>query len=88
MYRAWLDASSGGLPAFYQQRMTGPPGTSQIFTDPSLIFAGGVDVFAGRHFSIRPEVSVRLVMGGSDTYAVTMATVRATYHFDLHEVGK
>lgn len=89
MYLATFDVTSGTLPAFYQQRVAGPAaGTQQSFTDPSFTFVGGCDIFAARHFSIRPEISVRLVTHASDAYAVTMATVRATYHFESHDVAR
>lgn len=89
MYRAWFDASNGALPGFDQARLAGSlAGTSQAFTDPSFVFSGGVDIFAEKRLSIRPELSVRLVTHASDAYAVTMVTVRATYHFEDHDIGK
>jgi hypothetical protein len=89
MYLATFDMTSGTLPAFYQQRVAGTvAGTQKSFVDPSFIFAGGCDIFASKHFSIRPEISVRLVTHGSDSYAVTMATVRVSYHVESHDVGR
>jgi hypothetical protein len=89
MYRASFDATSGALLGFYQRRLVGSlSGTRQSFTDPSFVVAGGFDIFAGRHFSIRPNLSVRLVTRASDTYAVTMATVHATYHFEVHDATR
>jgi hypothetical protein len=32
------------------------------------------------------DLSVRLVTRASDTYAVAMATVYVTYHFEVHDV--
>jgi len=60
-------------------------GTQQTFTDPSLVFVAGLDIFTGRHLSIRPDVSVRLVTTSPDAYAATMAALRATYHFEVHD---
>jgi hypothetical protein len=89
MYRASFDATSSALPDFYQRRIVGSPlGASQTFADPSFVFAGGVNVFTGQHFSIRPDLSVRLVTRASDTYAVAMATVYVTYHFEVHDVAR
>lgn len=89
MYRATFDTTSGALPDFYQRRVGGSvSGTQQRFTDPSFVLSGGIDIFAATHFSIRPELSVRLVTHASDTYAVTMATVHATYHFEAHDVAR
>ena len=87
LYHASFDTTSGALPDFYQRRVTSSSAlTLQTFTDPAFVFAGGLDVFLGQHFSIRPELSVRLVTAASDTYAVTFAAVRATYHFEVHDV--
>jgi hypothetical protein len=86
MYLATFDAGAP-LPPFYQNRLAGSGDHGSLsFTDPSLIAATGVDVFVGDHFSFRPEVSVRLLMRSSETYAVTMVTVRATYHFERHQI--
>jgi hypothetical protein len=89
MYLATFDAGSGSIPPFYQQRMSGAvAGSSQSFTDPSLILSGGFSLIVNRHVSVRPEVSVRWVLHDSDSYAVTMIAVHAIYHFELHEVGR
>jgi hypothetical protein len=89
MYRETFDAARGELPGFYQRRVAGAPaGSRQTFTDPSFVFAAGVDIFTGRHFSIRPDVSVRLVTRDSDIYPVTMAALRLTYHFEVHDATR
>jgi hypothetical protein len=88
MYRAMFDATAGPLPDFYQRRLTASTSpTLQTFTDPSFIFAAGLNVFTGQHISIRPDVSVRLVYRDSQTYAVTMAMVHLTYHFEVHDAS-
>lgn len=88
MYRTSFDATSSAIPDFYQRRIVAlPAGVRQTFTDPSFVLAGGVNVFTGRHFSIRPDLSVRLVTRASDTYAVAMATMFVTYHFEVHDVA-
>lgn len=86
MYRATFDLTAGAPPDFYRRRLT-PASTDAlaVFTDPAYVFAAGVDIFTGDHFSFRPELSVRVVTRASDTYAVTMAIVRATYHFESHD---
>jgi hypothetical protein len=87
LYRATFDTTRGALPDFYQQRLTDSTFvTHPTFTDPSFVFAGGVNILTGRHFSIRPDLSVRLVTSSSQVYAVTMATVHLTYHFEAHDV--
>jgi hypothetical protein len=88
-YHASFDTTRSAIPDFYQRRMSGLSFGSLItFNDPSFVFAGGVNIFTSRHFSIRPDVSVRLVTRASDTYAVTMATVHVTYHFEVHDVAR
>jgi Outer membrane protein beta-barrel domain len=85
VYVASFDAGSTAIPPFYQQRITSSAvATSQTFTDPSFVFAAGANIFTGTHVSIRPDVTLRLVRGGSDTYPVTMVAVHFSYHFETH----
>jgi hypothetical protein len=85
LYHASFDTTRAVLPDFYQRRLLGSSiGAIANFTDPSLVFAGGANFFVGPHFSIRPDMSVRLVTRSSDTFAVTMATVYLSYHFEEH----
>ena len=87
LYHASFDLTRGDIPAFYQNRLpAGSLGSLATFNDPALVFAGGVNVFAGRHFSVRPDLSVRVVTKASETYTVTMATMHVTYHFEVHGV--
>lgn len=89
LYHASFDATHGTIPAFYQRRLRGGSfGALAPFNDPSFVLAGGVNIFTGRHFSLRPDLSVRLVRNASDTYAVTMATVYVTYHFEEHAIAR
>jgi len=89
MYLATFDAGSNAIPAFYQPRMAGAAaGSSQSFTDPSLILAGGFNIIASRHVSLKPEVSVRWVLHDSDSYAVTMLAVHFVYHFEDHGTSR
>ena len=89
MYLATFEAGGASIPPFYQPRMSGAPaGSLQSFTDPSLVFTGGVSIYAGQHVSLRPEVSVRWVMHASDSYAVTVAAVHFIYHFEDHGKGR
>ena len=86
MYRASFDETSTAIPDFYRRRFVSSSlGTRQTFTDPSLVFAAGLDIFTGKHVSIRPDLSVRLVTTASDSYGVTVAAVRVTYHFEVHD---
>jgi hypothetical protein len=85
MYLATFDTTRGTLPAFYQRRLENTGlGTTTTFADPSLVLSAGANIFTGRHVSVRPDVSVRLVMRAWETYAVPMATMYLTYHFEVH----
>jgi hypothetical protein len=87
LYRATFDPTRGALPAFYQRHHTSSAFTTPpTFTDPSLVLTAGVNIFTGQHVSIRPDLSIRRVTRASDSYAVTMATVHVTYHFEVHDV--
>ena len=89
MYRASFDGARGAVPGFYQRRIAASPlSERQTFTDPSFVFVAGVDIFTARHFSIRPDVSVRLVTRDSDVDPVTMAALRLTYHFEVHDATR
>ena len=89
MYLATFDVGSSSIPAFYQPRMTSAPaGSSQSFTDPSLILTGGFNIMTSRHVSSKPEVSVRWVLHDSNSYAVTVLAVHAIYHFEDHGIGR
>ena len=86
LYIASFDSTAGPLPDFYQKRLPpDSPVTHRTFTDPSFAFAGGVDILATPRWSIRPDVSVRLVTDGSSAYAITVAAVRVVHHFEFHD---
>ena len=88
LYHASFDTTRGALPDFYQRRLAGLPiGTLASFNDPSLVIAGGANFFVGRHFTVRPDVSLRLAINSSDTFPVPMATVYLSYHFEEHNAA-
>ena len=68
LYRAWFDPDSAAIPEFYQQRITA---TDRSVTDPAFVFGGGVNLFASRRISIRPEIETMLVRGGGQNYFVS-----------------
>ena len=78
MYRAWFDPDSTAIPEFYQDRITP---TDRTVTDPAFVFGGGVNLFASRRISIRPEVETMLVRDSSQNYFVTSVAARFVYHF-------
>ena len=88
LYHASFDTTRSAIPDFYRQRLNGSSiVTSASFNDPSLVIGGGVNIFVGRHVSIRPDLSVRVAINSSETYAVTMATVSLSYHFEEHNAA-
>ena len=83
MYRASVDATTGDVPDFYQQRLNGHPRAT--FEDVALPFGGGANVFVTSHIAIRPEVSLILVMNGGETRTVGLYGVHVAYHFTPHK---
>jgi hypothetical protein len=91
MYRATFDPASSRVPGFYQRRMMGTmSGTGQFasrtFDDFAVALGGGADIFLARHLALRPDVTVLLVMSGSDTRAVPVYGLQLAYHFESHPV--
>ena len=89
VHSATYDSKQSEIPEFYRLRMTetGPMAdTTPRFTDPAVVFGGGVSFFAGRHVSIRPEVETVWVHDASQHRFITTAAVRLAYHFERHLV--
>ena len=75
LYRGTFEPARVAMPAFYQRRDEDPARTRSIsFTDPSVVIAAGAHLFVSRHFSIRPELGMRIVTNRSNTYRVTTVT--------------
>ena len=60
--------------------------SDERFTDPAVVFGGGVSIFATRNMSIRPEVETIWVRQDSMNHFVTSVSVRFAYHFESHRV--
>lgn len=74
------------LPDFYRVRAAESNlGERLTFTDPAFVVEGGAKIVASRHISVRPDVGVRIVTRSGSTYALTMAAVHVTYHFEVHD---
>lgn len=88
VYIASFESDSTAVPEFYRHRMAEPgaSGTTERFTDPAVVFGGGVSIFATRNVSIRPEVETIWVRRDSMNHFVTSVSVRFAYHFELHRV--
>jgi hypothetical protein len=86
LYRATVK-TSGEVPAFYRSRLTATEmssGSQETFTDPAWRFSGGVDVVLHRTIRIRPEATVILVHGTTQT--ITSLGVHLAYIFEDHPV--
>jgi hypothetical protein len=86
MYRAAYSREAVEVPPFHRRRMAPGLTDRQTFTDPALVFGGGVNVFLNRHFAIRPDVEAMVVMRDSHSYVVTTAAVHLAFHFEDHPV--
>ena len=89
LYQASFDAGQADVPEFYRKRMTEEPGGSVMshsFTDPTIVFGGGLNVLATRRFALRPTVEVTVVVRNSDSYATTAGVLRLAYFFENHPV--
>ena len=87
LYRASFDPMRSEIPAFYQHRMgNGRSVHSSRFTDPTLVFGGGANVFLSRHVAIRPDVETILVMRHARVHVVTALAVHLAVHFEEHPV--
>ena len=89
LYHIAFDRMDVEMPQFYQGRMTtmNDLGRAIIFTDPSLVGGGGVNLFLTRKWTIRPEVLATVVVRDSRSFVVTTAALRLGYHFEAHPVA-
>lgn len=90
-YRASFDSTETNVPEFYGRRMGGAlrTGTTmRTFSDPSIVFGGGVSMPATRHIAIRPAVEVTMVLRNNHTFATTSAMLRLAYRFEDHTVTR
>ena len=87
LYRASF-ASVDDMPSFYSSRAGDNESSvpTKIFTDPSIVVGTGVNIFASRHFAVRPEVALTFVFDGGRTYTVPTVTFHVAYHFESHPV--
>ena len=89
VYSTSFDPGATHVPEFYARRMAEPGvpgGPTERFTDPAVVFGGGVSIFASKNMSIRPEVETLWVRQDSMNHFVTSVSVRVAYHFESHRV--
>jgi hypothetical protein len=87
LHRASFQVDDADMPAFYRRRIDERPeafGVSATFTDPSLAFGGGVNVFVSRQIAVRPEVDATIVMRDRRTRVMPTVRVHLAYHFEDH----
>ena len=89
LYHASFDRPGARMPDFYNRRMmmnSSRVGTTAGFTDPTVVFGGGVNAFVNRHWAIRPDVREMVVLRNSRSHFVTALAVHVAYHFEDHPV--
>lgn len=87
LHRASFDSPGDDLPPFYRARATGSRprlGATAAFTDPTLVLAGGLDIFVTRTMAVRPDVSAAVVMRDGRTRTLATAAIHLAYHFEEH----
>jgi hypothetical protein len=86
-YRAWFDRPRNGMPEFYRQRLDSATDlVSATFDDFAVTIGGGADVFLKEHLALRPELTVMLVIAGSNARPVPIYGVHLAYHFEDHPI--
>lgn len=90
LYHMSTTESPEAMPAFYAHRMVETNGTTltQSFTDPAFHIGAGINLFVSRHFALQPAIEAMIVPADSQTYTVTMVTVRLAYHFEDHRLTR
>ena len=78
----------GGIPAFYARRLTNGAMTGSIarFTDPTVVFGGGINTFVSRHWALRPDVQEVAVLRDAQAYWMTTFAFHVAYHFEEHPI--
>jgi hypothetical protein len=87
MYRVSFDVRDE-MPGFYRHRMSRDlsRGVTRSFTDPSVVFGAGADVFVSRNLAIRPDVEAMLVLRDSASHVATAIRINVVYHIEDHPV--
>jgi hypothetical protein len=89
LYRASFRQGDASAPEFYRRRLGERDGTlarAAAFTDPSVVFGGGVNVFLTRQIALRPEVDATVVMRNGRAHTLAEARVHFAYHFEDHPI--
>ncbi len=85
LYRATFNPARSDVPDFYRRRMPGATPVGRLsYTDPTAVISGGAHLYFARHFSIKPEATVRFVIDDADAYKVAAFTFAIVYHIEDH----
>jgi hypothetical protein len=85
LYRGMFDSATTAMPSFYRRRMMDANvATRASYTDPTIVVAGGMNLYVARHLSVKPEIAVRFVTADRHRYDVGTATVSVVYHVEEH----
>ena len=89
LYRATFGPGERAVPEFYghrerMARQASPVRRDVTFTDPTVVFGGGVDVVLNRQFVIRPDTEVTVVVRDRRSHVVTSAAVHLILRFESH----
>lgn len=84
LYRGTLDATRADHARFYERRIAGSTSRRMSYTDPTAVIVGGSHLYIAPHFSVRPEVALRIVFDDGTAYRVTSVTAAFVYHIEEH----
>ena len=89
LYKASFATDASSVPVFYRDRMAARgvgTGAVQSFTDPTVVFGGGVGMILTRHVALRPDVEVTVVTRAGRNQTITAFALHLAYHFEEHPV--
>jgi hypothetical protein len=88
LYRISIGRGADPLPTFYRRRMS--PGSAfgqaRTFTDPTVVFGAGTNLFVSRNLALRPEAEGMIVLRDSRSHLVTAFRIGVVYHIEDHPV--
>ena len=86
LYRASFDPTRSPMPGFYAEGVEAADVFERhaVFTNPAVVTGGGINLWLGEHFSLRPELDLRIVTRVGGAHPIMVAAVRVAYHFEDH----
>jgi len=89
LYRARFDDVDRPIPSFYRRRLaesSSTAGAQVTFTDPTVVFGGGVNIRLNRRLTTRPDIESQVAVRSSHTYVMTTVRIHLVYYFENHPV--